>query len=84
MWLVTWFSWSGYVNLRANDASGSYIKRWLPELANLDASFVHHPWTMTQEQMDKCHQPETSSPTITKTLCLGRPEMRVVHQITKP
>ncbi|CAE7933671.1 TOP3B [Symbiodinium necroappetens] len=39
---------------KANDASGSYIKRWLPELANVDASFVHHPWTMTQEQMAKC------------------------------
>lgn len=26
------------------DADGAYVKRWLPELAQLDAKYVHAPW----------------------------------------
>lgn len=26
------------------DGQGNYVKRWVPELASLDAKFVHEPW----------------------------------------
>lgn len=28
------------------DASGEYIRRWVPELAGLDSSAIHEPWTV--------------------------------------
>ena len=30
------------------DANGEFVKHWLPELAEMDASNVHHPWTANQ------------------------------------
>jgi len=38
----------------ANDPSGEYIRRWVPELRDLDASVVHRPWAMSAEEMEKC------------------------------
>mmetsp|Transcript_47006 Transcript_47006/g.134494 ORF Transcript_47006/g.134494 Transcript_47006/m.134494 type:complete len:650 (+) Transcript_47006:86-2035(+) len=38
----------------ANDPSGEYIKRWVPELRSVDAAFVHKPWAMSEEDMEKC------------------------------
>ena len=29
------------------DADGSYVKHWLPELANVPTAHVHSPWTMS-------------------------------------
>ncbi|HEY8602113.1 MAG TPA: deoxyribodipyrimidine photo-lyase [Thermomicrobiales bacterium] len=28
------------------DAAGDYVRRWLPELANVPTRFIHEPWTM--------------------------------------
>lgn len=42
------------------DSKGDYVKLWLPELKNLDASLVHHPWMMqkelfaAEEELDYC------------------------------
>jgi deoxyribodipyrimidine photo-lyase len=30
-----------------HDASGIFIKKWLPELKNLPLMFVHEPWKLT-------------------------------------
>lgn len=30
------------------DPRGTYVKRWVPELANLDGQFVHKPWTASE------------------------------------
>jgi deoxyribodipyrimidine photo-lyase len=31
---------------RKFDAQGEYIRRWLPELANVPVKFIHAPWTL--------------------------------------
>ncbi|PQV64150.1 deoxyribodipyrimidine photo-lyase [Abditibacterium utsteinense] len=28
------------------DADGDYVRRWIPELANVDKKFIYQPWTM--------------------------------------
>ena len=35
------------------DEKGKYVKYWIPELAELDASTVHHPWTSTGDMFGK-------------------------------
>lgn len=37
-----------------NDPSGAYIRRWVPELKNVDARHIHTPWKMTEEEMHAC------------------------------
>lgn len=37
-----------------NDPSGAYIRRWVPELRNVDAKYIHTPWLMSEEEMQKC------------------------------
>ena len=32
------------------DAEGRFIRLYLPELANVDAKFIHEPWTMTVDE----------------------------------
>jgi len=39
---------------RVNDPEGSYLRRWLPELAAVADEHVHTPWKMTQQEMEKC------------------------------
>lgn len=38
------------------DAAGTYVRLWLPELANVPTAFVHAPWKMSAEaqQAAKC------------------------------
>jgi deoxyribodipyrimidine photo-lyase len=35
------------------DEKGKYVKSWLPELAGLDALFIHHPWTKSEDLFGK-------------------------------
>lgn len=39
---------------RANDPSGSYIRKWVPELQGVPDAKVHTPWAMGEEEMAKC------------------------------
>ena len=34
-----------------NDPSGAYIRRWVPELRNVDAKHIHTPWAMSEAEM---------------------------------
>lgn len=38
---------------RRFDPEGAYVKRWVPELARLDARWVHAPWTAPGEVLDR-------------------------------
>jgi deoxyribodipyrimidine photo-lyase len=39
-------------NSYEHDADGTFIKKWIPELANIPAAFIHEPWKLTPiEQM---------------------------------
>lgn len=35
---------------RRFDPDGTYVRRWIPELARVPAARVHEPWTMTPEE----------------------------------
>jgi len=46
--------WDLRYKLRAeqeNDPTGTYIRRWVPELRNVDDKHIHTPWTMTEDDM---------------------------------
>mmetsp|Transcript_38481 Transcript_38481/g.107223 ORF Transcript_38481/g.107223 Transcript_38481/m.107223 type:complete len:718 (-) Transcript_38481:27-2180(-) len=38
----------------ANDQSGEYIRRWVPELRPVAAEYVHRPWAMPEEELARC------------------------------
>jgi len=38
----------------ANDPSGEYIRRWVPELRDIGADYVHRPWAMPEEEASRC------------------------------
>merc|ERR1712032_698180 len=49
--------WDLRFKLRAeqeNDPSGAYIRRWVPELQNVDSKHVHTPWLMSESEMESC------------------------------
>ncbi|MBX3457818.1 MAG: deoxyribodipyrimidine photo-lyase [Candidatus Paracaedibacteraceae bacterium] len=33
------------------DPKGTYVRRWVPELANLSDKFIHHPWTASETKL---------------------------------
>lgn len=37
-----------------HDPEGKFIKKWVPELANVSVNFIHEPWTMTQMDQVFC------------------------------
>lgn len=49
--------WDLKYKLRAeqvNDASGAYIRRFVPELKNVPDEFIHTPWLMSEQDMQAC------------------------------
>jgi deoxyribodipyrimidine photo-lyase len=36
------------------DPSGAFIRRWVPELRNVDSKHIHTPWLMTEAEMQAC------------------------------
>jgi deoxyribodipyrimidine photo-lyase len=39
------------------DADGSYVRRWVPELAELEGKAIHEPWTLEDELRDELDYP---------------------------
>merc|ERR1712151_1040918 len=37
-----------------NDPTGSYIRRWVPELKNVPDKHIHTPWFMSEAEMQDC------------------------------
>jgi deoxyribodipyrimidine photo-lyase len=37
------------------DPEGKYIRKWIPELANVPAKFIHKPWEMPPAEQQKYH-----------------------------
>jgi len=37
-----------------NDPTGSYVRRWVPELRNLTDKHIHTPWFMSEKEMEDC------------------------------
>ncbi len=40
------------------DKSGAYVRRWVPELSNVDKKFVHQPWALPEAQRKLLDYPE--------------------------
>lgn len=40
---------------RKLDPQGEYIKRYVPELRNFPARFIHQPWTMDIDKQKECN-----------------------------
>ena len=43
---------------RRFDAGGDYVRRYVSELAGLDAPAVHQPWTLTRSQRHRLGYPD--------------------------
>ncbi len=58
---------------RRFDAKGDYIRKWLPELANLSAPAIYAPWLVSEEILQRAH------------ICLGKsyPKPLVDHKLAR-
>ncbi|MER6240883.1 deoxyribodipyrimidine photo-lyase [Streptomyces clavifer] len=43
---------------RRYDPDGTYVRRWVPELAGVDGGAVHEPWKLGAEERARCGYPE--------------------------
>ncbi|WP_405828644.1 cryptochrome/photolyase family protein [Streptomyces sp. NBC_00105] len=43
---------------RRYDPHGAYVRRWVPELADLPAGTIHEPWKLTGAERDACDYPD--------------------------
>jgi len=41
-------------NSQEHDPAGTFIKKWVPELANVPTAFIHEPWTMSVMEQTFC------------------------------
>ena len=41
-------------NSMEHDPEGVFIKKWVPELANVPVNYIHEPWKMTQMEQTFC------------------------------
>ncbi len=41
-------------NSEEHDAKGTFIKKWVPELANVPETYIHEPWTMSLMEQTFC------------------------------
>ena len=41
-------------NSQEHDAEGAFIKKWVPELANVPVTYIHEPWTMSVMEQTFC------------------------------
>ena len=42
-----------YHDTHSNDADGSYVRHWLPELKDVPTQCVHEPWKMSRADQEK-------------------------------
>ncbi|MDQ1586051.1 MAG: deoxyribodipyrimidine photo-lyase [Actinomycetota bacterium] len=43
---------------RRHDPDGRYVRRYVPELAEVDAAYIHEPWLLPQDQRERLGYPE--------------------------
>ena len=41
-------------NSEEHDPKGEFIKKWVPELANVPLNYIHEPWKMTAMEQTFC------------------------------
>ena len=41
-------------NSQEHDPKGIFIKKWIPELANVPVAYIHEPWTMSTMEQTFC------------------------------
>ena len=41
-------------NSQEHDPAGTFIKKWVPELANVPTAYIHEPWTMSAMEQTFC------------------------------
>ncbi|WP_440581488.1 FAD-binding domain-containing protein, partial [Streptomyces sp. PT19] len=46
------------VQARRFDPDGTYVRRWVPELSDVDGRRVHEPWRLTAQERSALDYPE--------------------------